>query len=247
MCCGWWRRRCCKGSICADDPGAATPTARALGSGSRGRHPRWPASVRRALRRSSAQNSVRGPPRDQTALMEAGSAVPAAAVTKASAMTKASMGEGAMAKPAMVKAAVETEDANEPRVVETIRIVIGIPIRVNGRCILRGLRLHGIATRRHALQVTCLVEWLVLDRNGSVGGGRAGGNRRVPGRRIQCCPVRRAARSAGGRTLRGGPDRAIVTGVRHRVLLAYEAILLERGQILAGPWPYRDLWTWRQR
>jgi hypothetical protein len=133
--------------------------------------------------------------RDQAAFMEAGSAVSAAAVTKASAVTKATvtearMGETAMVKTAMVesvvKAAAEAKDANEPGVVETIRRVIGIgiPIRVGGRGISRGLRLHGIATRRHALQVASLVEWLGPDRNGSVRGGRASGNRRDSVRRI---------------------------------------------------------------
>jgi hypothetical protein len=124
--------------------------------------------------------------------MEAGSAVSAAAVTKSSTMTEAtvreaSMNETAMAKSAMVESAAEAKDANEPGIVETIRIVIriGIPIRVGGRDISCGLRLHDIATRRHALLVASLVEWLGPDRNGSVRGGRAGGDWRGPGRRIQ--------------------------------------------------------------
>jgi hypothetical protein len=128
--------------------------------------------------------------------MEAGSAVSAAAVTKSSTMTEAtvreaSMNETAMAKSAMVESAAEAKDANEPGIVETIRIVIGIgirigiPIRVGGRDISCGLRLHDIATRRHALLVASLVEWLGPDRNGSVSGGRAGGNWRGTGRRIQ--------------------------------------------------------------
>jgi hypothetical protein len=125
--------------------------------------------------------------------MEAGSAVSAAAVTKSSTMTEAtvseaSVNETAMAKSAMVKSAAEAKGANEPRAVETIRIVIGIigiPIPVGGRGISCGLRLHDIATRRHALLVASLVEWLGPDRNGSVRGGRAGGDWRGPGRRIQ--------------------------------------------------------------
>jgi hypothetical protein len=128
----------------------------------------------------------RSAPRDQAADIEADSAVSATAVTEASAMTEATMGEANMGEAAMVKSAVvksavvksvvkaaaEAKDANEPRVVETIRIVIGIgiPIRVPvgvgitvrvGKRISRGLRLHGVATRRHALQVAVLVEGLL--------------------------------------------------------------------------------------
>jgi hypothetical protein len=129
--------------------------------------------------------------------MEADSAVSAAAVTKSSTLTEATVSEASMnetamakstmAKSAMVKSAAEAKDANEPRVVETIRIVIGIgiPIPIGGRGISCWLRLHDIATRRHALLVASLVEWLGPDRNGSVRGGRAGGNWRGPGRRIQ--------------------------------------------------------------
>ena len=120
-------------------------------------------------------------------------------MTEASAMTEATMGEAAMVKSAVVKsvvkAAAEAKDANEPRVVETIRIVIGIgiPIRVPvgvgitvrvGKRISRGLRLHGVATRRHALQVAVLVEGLRPDGNRSVRGGGSGGNRRASGRPI---------------------------------------------------------------
>jgi hypothetical protein len=130
--------------------------------------------------------------------------VSAAAVTETSAMTEATvteapMGEIAMVKSAVVKSVVkavtEAKDANEPGVVETIRIVIGIgipirvpvgvgiPVRVGGR-ISRGLRLHGVATRRHALQVASLVERLSPDGNRGVRGDGADGQRCASGRPI---------------------------------------------------------------
>jgi hypothetical protein len=194
----WTRIRICKAwGVAMKNRAAAWPSGSLVGSAmfrpyrQRGhRLPLW-----------LAFRTERCAPRDQASVTDVGSAV-SAAVTEASAMTEATvpeaaMGENAMVKSAvvksMVKAADEAKHADKPRIVETIRIVIRISIRVPvgvgstvriGSRIWRGLRLHGVATRRHALQVAGLVERLSLDGNRSVRGGGTAGNRRASGRFI---------------------------------------------------------------